>query len=135
MIRSYMKWRRRQKWAREMSTVNPHALVRDYLLDTQLSEWQQLSTLLGLPETTDDDVASSKKRLEGVINQMPLVLFFSNHLATSVMAYHDTVSPWDAPLNDEDRQRVEVWLSRLLTANTVAIISQFVDMKLLEVKN
>ncbi|MFY9238037.1 MAG: hypothetical protein WAO78_04010 [Roseovarius sp.] len=114
--------------------MNPKEVVKDYLLDTQLAEKQQLATLLGLSEITSEDVENSEERVEQVDNAMPMVLFFSTHLATSVMEYYQTVSPWDAPIEDAERQRIEVWLIKILTANTMGILSQFVGLKLLEVR-
>lgn len=134
MIRSYLRYRRRQKWVREVSSLNPHSVIKDYLLDTQLAEQQQLATLLGLPEITDEDAQRSAERVEQVNDSLPLILFFSTHLATSVMEYYQTVSPWDAPIDEAEKQKIEVWLAKILTANTIGILSQFVDLKLMEVR-
>lgn len=134
MIRSYLKYRKQQKWAKEISSMNAQSILQGFILDTHLMEGQQLSTLLGLPEITDEEIERSKERTAKVDPSLPLILFFSAHLAESVMSYQDAVSPWSESMSDEEKQAIEVWLAKVLTANTIGILSQFNDLKLIEVK-
>lgn len=134
MIRSYLKYRKRQKWAKQISAMSAQSILKGFILDTHLMEGQQLTTLLGLPEITEEEINESHERTQKVDDSLPLILFFSAHLAQSVMSYQDAVTPWTEGMSEEEKQAIEVWLAKVMTANTIGILSQFNDLKLIEVK-
>jgi hypothetical protein len=134
MIRDYLTYRKSRKRAEKLMEVDSASITRDFILDSRLLEAQQLSTLLGTTEVTAESVAASDERSSQVAHFRPLVAYFAASLSTGVMAYYDTVSPFQDELTDEEKLAMETWVARVAASCTLGTLAQLHALDLIEVK-
>lgn len=133
MIRQFLAYRRNRKRIERVMQIGSSELTRNFILDSRIMEAQQVSTLLGLPEITEDAVLSSEQRARKVAHLLPLVTYLAATLSTGVMAYYDTVSPFQSELNEEEKLAMETWITKVCVSCTLGALSQLDDLELIEV--
>ena len=133
MIKEFLAYRRSKKRIDKALKINSFEVTRNFILDSRISEAQQLSTLLGLPEVTEQAVAESEARSRKVAHLLPLITYLAAALTTGVMSYYDTVSPWKDELNDEEKLAMQSWVTRVCVSCTLGALSQLEELELIEV--
>ena len=134
VISQFLNYRKTRKRVAKLMALSSTDVVRDFILDSRLLEAQQLSTLLGLSEITEEAAAASEVRSKEVAHFLPLVAYFASSLSTGVMAYYDTVSPWKDELTDEEKLVMETWVAKVATSCALGALSQLNALDLIEVK-
>lgn len=133
MIREYLRWRKTRKRVERLVDVDPSTLTKEFILDSRLVEAQQLGTLLGLPEITEEDAAASEARSKKVSHLLPLVSFFAIYLSSGVMAYYDTVSPNRHELTEEEQALMRNWVATVSIGCVLGVLSQLEELELIRV--
>lgn len=133
MIRQFLAYRKNRKRIEKVMQVGSLELTRNFILDSRILEAQQLSTLLGLPEITEDAVAESEVRSRKVAHLLPLVTYLAAALTTGVMQYYDTVSPWKDEMNEEEKLAMQTWITKVCVSCTLGALAQLDELDLIEV--
>ena len=134
MIRKYLAFRRNSKRISKVMRMGPSELTRNFILDARIVEAQQLSTLLGLPEITEEALEESDQRSRRVAHLLPLVTILAASLTTGVMSYYDTVSPLRDEMTEEEKLAMQSWITKVCVSCTLGALAQFNDLDLIEVK-
>lgn len=134
MINDFLKYRRSKKRIERLMTIDSAEATKGFILDSRLLEAQQLGTLLGLPEITQEDMTASEQRSRTVSHLLPLVTYFASSLTAGVMAYYDTVSPHKGELTEEEQTYMQAWIARVSVSCTLGVLSQLAALDLIEVK-
>lgn len=132
-MRNYLRYRKAKRRLDRLNNLKSTEVLRDFLLDSRMYEAQQLSTLLGLPEITEDDTVASEERARRVAPFVPLIAYFASTLSTGVMEYYDTVSPWNSELTDDEKVAMETWIAKISMACVLGTLTQFEAMDLIRV--
>ena len=133
MIKEFFEFRKAKKRIDKAMKINSYEMTRNFILDSRILEAQQLSTLLGLPEVTEEAVAESEVRSRKVAHLLPLVTYLAAALTTGVMSYYDTVSPWKDELNEEEKLAMQAWVTKVCVSCTLGALSQLEELELIEV--
>jgi len=134
VIRKYFAYRRSAKRIKRLLNMGPSEITRNFILDARIVEAQQLSTLLGLPEITEEALEQSDLRSRRVAHLLPLVTLFAASLTTGVMSYYDTVSPLKNEMTEEQKLTMQSWITKVCVSCTLGTLAQFNDLNLIEVK-
>jgi hypothetical protein len=129
-----MKYRRTQRQMKRILDLDSAAVSKWFLLDSRIVEAQQLSTLLGLSEITEADMADAHQRAVTTNHLAPLVSYFAVLLANSVMEYYDTISPYQDALTVEEKAVMEQWVAKVAASCAMGCITTFDRLELVEVK-
>lgn len=133
MIKQFLAYRKNKKRIERVMEIGSSQLTRNFLLDSRIAEAQQLSTLLGLPEITDDAIAESERRSRKVAHLLPLVTYLAASLTTGVMSYYDTVSPWKDSMTEEEKLAMQTWITKVCVSCTLGSLAQLDELELIEV--
>lgn len=132
VISDYFKFRKERKRVRKLMEMDSSTILRDFILDTRLLEAQQVSTLLGLPEITQEAIDKSKERGRRIDHLFPIIVFLAATFSTGVMNYYSVVN---SDLNsDEENRAIEAWVTKVSTSCMLGLLSQLEALDLIEVK-
>lgn len=134
VIRKYLAYRRNSKRIAKVMEMGPSEITRNFILDARIVEAQQLSTLLGLPEITEEALEQSDVRSRRVAHLLPLVTLLAASLTTGVMSYYDTVSPLRNEMTEEEKLAMQSWITKVCVSCTLGALAQFTELDLIEVK-
>lgn len=112
----------------------PDMLFR-FLLDSGLTEAQQLQTLLGLSPLPypEREARESDLRLKAVSPMMPFVALCSTAMSSAVVDYIRTVdSDSYSDIPDEAADSIADLISRVAMSNTIGILTQLYDLGFLD---
>jgi len=133
VIKQYLAYRRSKKRIEKILTIGSSEVTRNFILDARIMEAQQLSTLLGLPEITEEALEQSEERSRRVAHLTPLVTYLAAALTTGVMAYYDTVSPWKDEMTEEEKLAMQTWITKVCVSCTLGALAQLDELDLIEV--
>lgn len=133
VIKQYLAYRRSKKRIEKILTIGSSEVTRNFILDARIMEAQQLSTLLGLPEITEEALEQSEERSHRVAHLTPLVTYLAAALTTGVMAYYDTVSPWKDEMTEEEKLAMQTWITKVCVSCTLGALAQLDELDLIEV--
>lgn len=133
VIRQFLAYRKNRKRIERVMKIGSSELTRNFILDSRVMEAQQLSTLLGLPEITEEAIADSEDRSRRVAHLLPLVTYLASTLTTGVMAYYDTVSPFQGELTEEEKLAMQTWVTKVCVSCTLGALAQLNELELIEV--
>lgn len=133
VIRNFLRYRRNLRRLEKAMDIGSSELTRNFILDSRVMEAQQLSTLLGLPEITESSIAQSEERARKVAHLTPVVTYLAVALTTGVMAYYDTVSPFNSELTEEEKDAMQSWIAKVCVSCVMGTLAQLDDLDLIEV--
>lgn len=133
VIRQFLAYRKNRKRIERVMKIGSSELTRNFILDSRVMEAQQLSTLLGLPEVTEEAIADSEERSRRVAHLLPLVTYLASTLTTGVMAYYDTVSPFRGELTEDEKLAMQTWVTKVCVSCTLGALAQLNELELIEV--
>lgn len=133
VIRQFLTYRKNRKRIERVMKIGSSELTRNFILDSRVMEAQQLSTLLGLPEVTEEAILDSEERSRRVAHLLPLVTYLASTLTTGVMAYYDTVSPFRGELTEDEKLAMQTWVTKVCVSCTLGALAQLNELELIEV--
>lgn len=133
VIRQFLAYRKNKKRIERVMAIGSSELTRNFILDSRIAEAQQLSTLLGLPEITEEAIEQSEQRSRKVSHLLPLVTYLAASLTTGVMSYYETVSPWKDSMTEDEKLAMQTWVTKVCVSCTLGALAQLDDLELIEV--
>jgi hypothetical protein len=117
--------------AHVVKQVNVPLMLHRFLLDSGISEAQQLSTLMGLPPLDDVEVEieESSERIFSLTPLAPLLAVFASVMSDSVIQYYMTMS--DQSADPEETEHMVDLFSKVTMATLRGTLTQLHDLGLI----
>lgn len=127
-----------RKKALEPSISELNSRLRGFILDSQINNAHDISTILGCGHISEDvadkEEEESEKRLERIQHLMPMLYAHSQSLAHGAVEYQRSNLPEGFPeLPDEMWWDSRKLMEDVSSASLLGSISQLVDMGLLQI--
>lgn len=132
-----MIWKKRRK-SSEISIAEINMRLRGFLLDSQINNSHEISTILGCgtisEELMEKEEEESDKRLERISHLTALIHAHAQALSTGAVEYQrSSLSEEFKDLPDEMWWESKKLLEQVAVASLLGSISQLVDMGLLDI--
>lgn len=129
---------RRKRVGTEPTLSELNSRVRGFVLDSQINNGHEISTILGCGNISDEvaekEEEESDKRLERISHLMPILYSYSQSLSQGAVEYQRANLPEELMgLPDEMWWDSRKLLEQIATAALLGSVSQLVDMGLLEI--
>lgn len=126
-------FRRKRRASVTVTSVSGSSMMHRFLLDSQITDAQSLSLLLGLAplEDPDEEQALSNERLMKAAVVIPIVRTFSEALAYAVVEYFRTHSEHVNDLTDEQAAVLRMMLDTVATSSALGTVTQLEDIGLI----
>lgn len=127
-----------RKVRREPSLSDLNARLRGFILDSQINNAHEITSILGCSALSDEvaekEEEESDKRLERIAHLTPILYAHSQSLAMGAVEFQRANLPDDFPeLPDEMWWDSRKLMEQVSTSALMGSISQLVDMGLLEI--
>jgi hypothetical protein len=121
-----------------LSLAEVTARLRGFILDSQIQNAHELSTILGCSSLSDEvaerEEEESDKRVEKINYLVPLLFAHSHALAEGAVEFQrSTLSPEVKGLPDEVWWESRKMMEQIAVSTLIGSVSQLVDMGLLEI--
>jgi hypothetical protein len=121
-----------------LSLAEVTARLRGFILDSQIQNAHELSTILGCSSLSDEvaerEEGESDKRVEKINYLVPLLFAHSHALAEGAVEFQrSTLSPEVKGLPDEVWWESRKMMEQIAVSTLIGSVSQLVDMGLLEI--
>lgn len=112
--------------------------IRGFILDSQIQNAHELSTILGCPIISDEiqerEEEESDKRLEKIAYMVPLLYAHSHLLAEGAIEYQKSTLPEELrDIPDEIWMESRKMMEQVSLSTLVGSVSQLIDMGLLDI--
>lgn len=116
-------------------SVNGMDLMQRFLLDSQISDAQSLSLLMGLTpmDDPDEEVALSNERVARAAITLPIIRAFSEGLSYSIVEFFRTHSESSFDdLTDQQAEILRILLDTVATSTALGTVTQLEHIGLID---